>query len=116
MHTRLARVSGRLLLPAVLLASSWSCGGKSSNSPSSTVCSEVSVNQNGDLGISACNSIRSNISNIQYDRFSRPVSYNFSITCVTTNKTYSGDVSLNYNNIGQVTSSTVRVNGQTCQK
>lgn len=61
-----------------------------------------------------CSSATSTLSNIQYDAFSRPISFNFSIKC--SSKTYSGRVySVTYNNIGEATSYSATINGKSCK-
>ena len=73
-------------------------------------CDEVYVSSSGNAGLSNCSGGGSaSISGIRYDRYGRRTSYSFTLTCTSSGDTYSGSVTLSYNNLGQVTSSTLTV-------
>ncbi len=86
---------------------------KDTTGPSSNACSEVSVSPNG-VSIS-CSNVNQSVTGISYDNFGRVVAYNYSSTCNTNGKNYTGRATFSYNNLGQVTSSTLTVNGATCR-
>ncbi|HSW29629.1 MAG TPA: hypothetical protein VLH75_09135 [Longimicrobiales bacterium] len=90
------------------------CGGDSTG-PEQDVCNQVSFSQSGNVGIqmNCSGSVNSTISNIRYDDYSRPISYNFDFACGS--ERYTGAVSnIRWNNIGQALGATVLVNGKTC--
>jgi hypothetical protein len=60
-----------------------------------------------------CSSGHSTVSNINYDAYGRPTTFNFSITCGS--KIYKGSVySVVYNHLGEATSYSATINGKNC--
>ncbi len=90
------------------------CGGDATG-PDENICDKVSFSQSGNIGIqmSCSGTMNSTVSNIRYDQYSRPISYNFDFSCGS--ERYAGSVTnISWNNIGQALGATVTVNGKTC--
>ena len=81
------------------------------------LCSLVSFSRSGDFGVqyTCSGAYTATISSIQYDPFGRRTSYNFALGCDGGSTLYTGSVTnIQWNNIGEAQSATVRINGETC--
>lgn len=100
--------------PAVLTA----CGDDGTGPQGRDLCELVSLNRNGNLSVdmNCSGSVTSTISEIRYDPFSRPTSYNFDMRCTGSGSDhYQGSVTnISWNNIGEALGATVTINGTTC--
>lgn len=104
-------------LLAATTATTTGCGGDDdSTEPEVNICTQVSFSSRGELNVPLrCNSINSQVSDIRYDQFSRPIAYNFNMSCTDGSQRFSGSVtSITWNNLGQALTMAVTVNGKSC--
>jgi len=100
-----------------VLAFCWiSCNkDDSSTDPTENFCKRLTVSNNQPAITMDSNSISNTVSNIQYDSFSRVVSFDFDFKSTTSSERYTGNVySVVRNSVGQITSYKATINGQNC--
>ncbi|MFQ5570667.1 MAG: hypothetical protein ACE5G0_13370 [Rhodothermales bacterium] len=110
-------VTALLLLVSTPTLSGCDSGG-SDEEDKASVCDQLAISS-GEPTINfkqACSGFfEANITNIQYDNFSRVISFNFDISCSSTSEHYTGRAfNIVRNNVGQATAFDATVNGVNC--
>jgi hypothetical protein len=105
-----------LAFAAILCMCCLSCKKDEPTQPAQNFCSRIGVSNNQPSISIDCSNISSTVSNIQYDQFSRVISFDFDFKCNTSSERYTGKFyDVQRNSIGQIISFQATVIGQSCR-
>ncbi len=79
-------------------------------------CNDLSISNNSPSYPFDCSGMyTAEVSDIQYDQYARRISWDFEISCSTSNETLTGSFyNMTYNNLGQLQTYDATINGKSC--